>query len=147
MVQSLRGIAALAVALYHFTHGVPTVYVPSILKSIGAQGWMGVEVFFVSYGFILPYSLWRANYHISPSNFGRFVWKRVVRLDPPYLATIGVVLLLGFLSTRTTGFRGVPFHIDLVQLTLHVGYLNAFAGYHGSIQFSGLLRSSASSIF
>jgi peptidoglycan/LPS O-acetylase OafA/YrhL len=127
-VHSLRGIAALAVALYHFSHGNPSFYVPPILSAIGSKGWLGVEVFFVISGFILPYSLWRAKYELTPSNFGRFVWKRVVRLDPPYFATIALILLLGYLSTHAPGFRGPAFHLDPVQLGWHVGYLNDFAG-------------------
>jgi peptidoglycan/LPS O-acetylase OafA/YrhL len=127
-VHSLRGLAALAVALFHFSCGNPAFYVPHVLKAIGGNGWLGVEVFFVISGFILPYSLWRAGYHLSPSNFGRFVWKRVVRLEPPYFATIALILLLAYLSARTPGYRGEPFHLNLVQIALHIGYLNAFAG-------------------
>ena len=97
-VHSLRGLAALAVAFFHFSNGNPNFYVPPVLRAIGANGWLGVEVFFVISGFILPYSLWRAGYQLSPSNFGRFVWKRVVRLDPPYFGTIALVLLLAYLS-------------------------------------------------
>jgi peptidoglycan/LPS O-acetylase OafA/YrhL len=128
-VHSLRGLAALAVAFFHFSAGNPNFYVPPALKAIGAHGGLGVEVFFVISGFVLPYSLWRARYRLSPSNFGRFVWKRVVRLDPPYFATIGLILLLAYLSARAPGFRGAPFHLDPLHVALHVGYLNAFAGF------------------
>lgn len=127
-VHSLRGLAALAVALFHFACGNKDFYVPPVMKAICADGWLGVEVFFVISGFILPYSLWRAGYQLSPSNFGRFVWKRVIRLEPPYFATIALILLLGYLSARTPGYHGVPFHLNPVQIALHVGYLNAFAG-------------------
>ncbi len=127
-VNSLRGLAALSVALFHFSNGSPGFYVPPVLRAIGAYGWLGIEVFFVISGFILPYSLWRAGYWLSPSSFGRFIWKRVARLDPPYLCTIVLILLLAYLSSRSPGFRGPPFHFDLLQLGLHLGYLNAFAG-------------------
>lgn len=125
-VHSLRGLAALAVALFHFTAVYPSL--PAAIGVIGRNGWLGVEVFFVISGFILPYSLWRAGYRLSPSNFGRFVWKRVVRLEPPYFATIVLILTLSYLSARTPGYRGEPFHLNLLQLALHVGYLNSFVG-------------------
>lgn len=127
-VHSLRGLAALAVALFHFSCGNPAFYVPPSLKAVFVNGWLGVEVFFVISGFILPYSLWRAGYQLSPSNLGRFVWKRIVRLEPPYFATIVLILLLGYLSARTPGYHGEPFHMNPAQIALHVGYLNAFAG-------------------
>jgi peptidoglycan/LPS O-acetylase OafA/YrhL len=127
-VQSLRGLAALAVALFHFSWGNPAFYVPPFLKAISAGGWRGVEVFFVISGFILPYSLWRAGYRLMPSDFCRFLWKRVVRLEPPYFVTIAAILLLGYLSARAPGYRGEPFHLNPLQLVLHVGYLNTFSG-------------------
>lgn len=126
-VHSLRGLAALAVALFHFSNGNPGFYVPPALKTAGGKGWLGVEVFFVISGFILPYSLWRAGYRFSLSNFGRFTWKRVIRLDPPYLTTIALILLLGYLSAHSPGFHGLSFHVDPVQVGLHLGYLIGFS--------------------
>lgn len=128
VVHSLRGLAALSVALYHFCWGNASFAAPPMLKAITSHGWLGVQVFFVISGFVLPYSLWRAGYKLSPSNFGRFVLKRVVRLDPPYFAVIVLVLILAFASTLVPGFRGEPFHFDLEQTVLHVGYLNGLAG-------------------
>jgi peptidoglycan/LPS O-acetylase OafA/YrhL len=125
-VHSLRGIAALAVALFHFTGTIAGL--PGIVRAAGAKGRLGVEMFFVISGFIFPYSLHQAGYRLTTSNFGRLLWKRLVRLDPPYLATIAIVLLLDFLSSITPGYHGPPFHINPVQLGLHLGYLNAFWG-------------------
>ena len=127
-VHALRGLAALSVALYHFGSGNPSFYVPKVLKTITSYGWLGIEVFFVISGFILPYSLWKAGYTLSLQNVKRFVWKRVARLDPPYLVTIAIVLTLAFSSPLVPGFRGEPFHFSLKQLALHVGYLNGIAG-------------------
>lgn len=127
-VHSLRGLAAMAVAFFHFSNGNPSFYVPALLRDIGSFGWLGVEIFFVISGFILPYSLWRAGYRLSPANFGRFVLKRVIRLDPPYFASIALSLVLLYAAARAPGFSGTPFHLDPMQLGLHVGYLNGIAG-------------------
>ena len=59
-VDCLRGLAAFAVMCYHFTNGEPTILPPSLIRSTGAFGHLGVEVFFVVSGFVLPYALWRA---------------------------------------------------------------------------------------
>src|SRR4051812_10162817 len=87
----LRGFASLAVAWYHFTAG-PSVH--PILKATGTFGWVGVEAFFVISGFVIPYALSRSNY--SMPSYGRFVMKRIVRLDPPYIASIVFIVVLGY---------------------------------------------------
>src|SRR3954470_23823868 len=73
VLDPLRGIAALAVTWFHFTNGRPG-YLPSgLLKSSGSFGWLGVEVFFVISGFVIPYALWGAGYRIE--RLGRFMLK------------------------------------------------------------------------
>lgn len=75
LVDSLRGLAALSVALFHFCLGSPGFYVPPIPKSIGGIGFHGVDVSFVISGFVLPYSLCRGGYRLTFTSFRRFVWK------------------------------------------------------------------------
>jgi peptidoglycan/LPS O-acetylase OafA/YrhL len=127
VVDALRGIAALGVCWYHFTYGNDAFLPDGALKSSGTFGWLGVEIFFVISGFIIPYSLHRGSYRIC--DYGRFVLKRVIRLDPPYLAGILIVIALGYASAATPGFHGPPFQLSWVQLLLHLGYLNVFFGY------------------
>lgn len=126
-LDCLRGIAAFAVLWFHLTNGNVGFLPQGMLKSSGTYGWLGVEVFFVISGFILPYALQRAGYR--PADYFRFVWKRILRLDPPYLACIAIVIALNFASTLAPGFRGPPFQFDLKQVLLHLGYLNAFFGH------------------
>jgi peptidoglycan/LPS O-acetylase OafA/YrhL len=126
VVQSLRGIAALGVAWFHFTNGNGKFLPVGILKSSGSYGWLGVDIFFVISGFVLPYSLFRARYRPSAVNYGRFLWKRVSRLDPPYLASIVLVVGLGYLSAILPGYRGLPPMFSWKPILLHLGYLNAF---------------------
>jgi peptidoglycan/LPS O-acetylase OafA/YrhL len=125
-VDALRGIASLAVCLYHFTNGNETFLPDGWLKRSGSFGWLGVEVFFVISGFIIPYSLFKGGYHVR--RYIRFVVKRVVRLDPPYLATIGLAVLLGYIAETVPGFAGPRFHVTARQLLLHLAYLNVFFG-------------------
>jgi len=126
-LDALRGIAALSVCWFHFTQGIPGFLPDGLLQSSGTYGWLGVEVFFVISGFIIPYALLRGGYRLA--NFGTFILKRVLRLDPPYLAAILLVIALGYASSATPGFQGPPFHCSWVQVLLHLGYLNVFFGY------------------
>jgi len=126
-IDSLRGIASLAVCWFHLTNGNPIFLQDGILKTSGSYGWLGVEMFFVILGFVIPFSLHKANYELK--FFGTFVAKRIIRLDPPYLVSIVIILVLGFISVHIPGFRGEPFKVSPVMVLLHLGYLNVFFGY------------------
>jgi peptidoglycan/LPS O-acetylase OafA/YrhL len=124
----LRGLAAVAVAFFHFTHGNPDFLSPdNSLFIIGRYGFLGVEVFFVISGFVIPYSMYVGRYKMA--SFGKFMVKRVVRIEPPYLISIILVLALNYLSTLSPYYRGEGFHVDMTGLLLHLGYLNAFFNY------------------
>ncbi len=124
----LRGLAALAVVFFHFTHGNPELLSKdNPLFIVGRYGFLGVEVFFVISGFVIPYAMYRANYQFS--SFWRFLGKRFVRIEPPYLVSIALVLLLNFASTLSPYYRGSEFTIDPTALGLHFAYLNAFFDY------------------
>jgi peptidoglycan/LPS O-acetylase OafA/YrhL len=124
-LDSLRGIASLMVAFFHFSAG-NRIYLAETnpLREIGRHGWVGVEIFFIISGFVIPYSMYRANY--TNRNLPRFLLKRITRIDPPYFVSIALVLFLLFLSTQSAYYRGDPFEINIKQLLLHFGYLNAF---------------------
>lgn len=124
----LRGLAAVAVCYFHFTHGNPDFLDKSnILYISGRFGFLGVDVFFVISGFVIPYAMYRGNYHVR--DFGRFLAKRVVRIEPPYLFSIALVILLNWLSTLSPFYRGAPYSVNLEALALHLGYLNAFFSF------------------
>src|ERR1017187_46026 len=126
-LDALRGLAALGVCWFHFTNGNKAFLPDGLLKSSGAYGWLGVEMFFVISGFIIPYTLQRSGYRSS--DYGRFLIKRIIRLDPPYLVAILAVIALNYASAASPGFNGPHFNFSLVQVTLHLGYLNVFFGY------------------
>ena len=111
-VDALRAIAALWVCLFHFTAGT----------GVGTYGYLGVTSFFVISGFIVPYSMMRAGYTLAA--WPTFMFKRLVRLEPPYLVSIGLILALGTWDT----FRGTPPAWTAMQIAGHVGYANAFLG-------------------
>jgi peptidoglycan/LPS O-acetylase OafA/YrhL len=130
IIPPLRGLAALSVLWFHLS-GHPPLHDGSRLfdwiEASGAYGWLGVEAFFVISGFILPYSMHRAGYRLR--DFGRFLAKRLVRLEPPYLAALALSVSLAYASTFAPGYRGDVFEWEPVRLALHFGYLNTFFGY------------------
>jgi peptidoglycan/LPS O-acetylase OafA/YrhL len=128
----LRGLASLAVCWFHltsFTYRTPDGSFYGWLRLSGAYGWLGVEVFFVISGFVIPHALRRAGYRID--DYPTFILKRVVRLDPPYFGSVAVILLLAFAhalySGRPVQVEGQP--VSVSQVLLHLGYANAFFGY------------------
>lgn len=97
VLDSLRGLAAVWVALYHFTQNGDTHQgfpADSPLKSAGTFGYLGVYVFFVISGFIIPWSLQRGGYQVS--GYGRFLLKRLVRLHPLYLLSAVCLIIPWF---------------------------------------------------
>lgn len=111
-VDALRAIAALCVCLFHFTSAT----------GVGAHGYLGVTMFFVISGFIVPHSMMRGGYTIAA--WPRFMLKRLVRLEPPYLVSIGITLALGALDA----LGGTPPAWTAAQIAGHLGYANAFLG-------------------
>jgi peptidoglycan/LPS O-acetylase OafA/YrhL len=123
----MRGIASLCVCFFHLTHNTSFYgnFLPDtdLLKKIGQFGWLGVQMFFVISGFIIPYTLFHNHYHIK--NFFRFLSKRWLRIEPPYIASLFLILFVGF-------FYGWLWHYDYninwKQLCLHLFYLPQFFG-------------------
>lgn len=126
ILDPLRGLAALAVAWFHFTNCSEFVQT-DWLRASGKYGWLGVDMFFVISGFVIPYSMCRGGYQ-PRRDFGRFLAKRMIRLEPPYLVSIGLALfLLGLTALTGLGVEKPP--VSVPQLLLHLGYLNTFFGY------------------
>jgi peptidoglycan/LPS O-acetylase OafA/YrhL len=121
IVGALRGFAALAVCWYHFIYGQNTW-----LKWTGKYGWLGVHIFFVISGFIIPYSLYQYRYSIR--DYFRFTGKRLARLHPPYLASIGVVVALGYAMMLIPHWQAPRPDTSLISVASHFFYLNDFIG-------------------
>jgi peptidoglycan/LPS O-acetylase OafA/YrhL len=80
VLDGLRGVAALAVMLHHFTQHTP--------HPIFAGAGLAVDLFFCLSGFVIAYSYWdKLRQRMSPFEF---VLRRIVRLYPMFV--IGVVI-------------------------------------------------------
>jgi peptidoglycan/LPS O-acetylase OafA/YrhL len=113
------------VALFHFTNGNQHFLSGGFLHTVGSYGFSGVEIFFVISGFVVPWSLSQSRYRLS--NFWTFLARRITRLDPPYLVSVLIAVILIWASSHAPGFQGAPFVFAWRRLLLHIGYLNGFA--------------------
>ena len=120
-VQCLRGLAAFVVMFQHFT--LAAAY-PITVVDLGK---VGVASFFVISGFVLPYSLSCAGY--TSASYPTFLKKRLIRLEPPYLASIVLIICFNFLTPLAPGSQAGSYHFSPVQLLLPFGYIIPFSHY------------------
>ena len=89
VLDGLRGVAALAVVIFHFMEWVQ----PDYSKSFIGHGFLAVDFFFCLSGFVIAYAY---DDRIGKLGLGEFFRSRFIRLHP--LVVVGSVLgLLGFL--------------------------------------------------
>ncbi len=86
LVDALRGLSALGVMTYHFGTGdlerPLSIALSSYATRLFEHGWIGVHVFFTLSGFVIAHSIGRRE--MTWTRALRFVFRRQVRLDPPY---------------------------------------------------------------
>lgn len=121
-VTLIRGIAALAVCLFHFTKGFITE--SSVAEVMMPYAWIGVEVFFVISGFVIPYML--LGLPFKTEHYGGYLLKRLLRIEPAYLVSIALIIFLNYISTLFPIYQGNPFSITGFNILLHLGYLVEF---------------------
>ena len=108
-VDYIRAIASLAVTIFHLGgKGFPLV----------SYGWLGVQMFFFLSGFIICWSM--------PKNYtwrmtGTFILKRITRIEPPYLFSMGLALMANILWTA-------HYKVNWTDILFHLAYLNNFFG-------------------
>jgi peptidoglycan/LPS O-acetylase OafA/YrhL len=126
MIDALRGLAALFVCWYHNMGHLKLPDGPVL--ALSQYGYLGVHVFFVISGFIIPYSLVRAGY--SPTSFGRFMLRRLARLDPPYFAALTLTVLFGYALVFFVRSHGGKLPVDSAsQLASHLAYATGITGH------------------
>lgn len=115
-VESLRAIAALMVAIFHFSSHFEWQAETTEFFTYGAQG---VELFYLISGFIICFSLYHSKYSIS--NYFRYLAKRFIRLLPPYYLTIFLIVVVGF--CMHTFLWKIPYDFHFRQITVNALFL------------------------
>ena len=123
----LRGLAALSVCIFHFCGANDYLPEADPVRRIASYGWLGVEMFFVISGFVIPLSLYNRSYSLKSSWI--FLIRRWMRLQPPYVASIILIVILGVASSLTPGFRGQPLSLPWSQLMANLFFLGSMPGY------------------
>lgn len=98
----LRGIAALAVVLFHYSNSTLPTIKPNPLGDVFSFGYLGVQVFFVISGFVIPFSMYQSGYTLN--NFHRFIGKRMIRLGPPSYIAMGLMACIFYGSLWKNGY-------------------------------------------
>lgn len=124
----LRGIAALLVCVFHFTNytGSNGAFFDKggMTQSIGEFGVLGVYIFFIITGFLMPLTLMKYNFKLN--QFHRFLCRRWVRIEIPYLGSILFILLVAFAFSVE---NQTSFTVDFVKLLHHIFYSAPFFQY------------------
>ncbi len=118
----LRAFAALLVCLFHFRAYIWHDENPNIFVKSLNYGYLGVIMFFVISGFVIPYSMYVKKYQLK--HFFRFLLKRTIRIEPPYIIFIFLLMLVSY-YTMVYLWR-LPYPITIKQFFLNITYLAPF---------------------
>lgn len=124
LIDSLRGVAAIWVMLFHFYNallpeaGYQLFWAP--IDIFFQLGYLGVYIFFVLSGFVINLSL--KSKEMTNTFFFRFLFRRSIRLDIPYWA---VIFMTGFSVSVMDNF-GVSRRelFDFSDYLLNMAYLD-----------------------
>jgi peptidoglycan/LPS O-acetylase OafA/YrhL len=120
-LDTLRGIAALAIILWHFPFYFGKKPFPDVFMPFYNNGQVCVDLFFVLSGFVLAYV-----YGSQLENFGavrEFVIRRLARLYPLHLVTLLATACLIALSDRAAYPMFIYPENDLKHFLLNIGLL------------------------
>ena len=96
-LTSLRGLAAMAVVLQHFS-STAQHHASGWIPSLVPHGYMAVDFFFVLSGFIMSYTYLADFEARGISAFAPFLWKRIARIFPLGIAVTVIIVCLGQLA-------------------------------------------------
>ena len=127
IVTVMRGVAAGLVFLFHLLCTTKGYLATDGVVSIFNYAQHGVQIFFVISGFVIAHSMIVGSYTIN--KFPLFLFKRLVRIEPPYLITVIVAASYILLRNHYQVGNGELANPTWQQILLHVGYLIPLSKY------------------
>lgn len=128
-IDVLRGLAALMVTWWHLFDPAVRYFHNDLLQSQAALfaqvGGLGVYMFFVISGFIIPMAGVGGGRSVS---YWTAISKRMMRLYPPFFASIIFVEALLMAATYVPGFAGHAANFSLFDIVANATYLAPFVG-------------------
>ena len=117
-LDGLRSIAVLLVVDGHLSSRFASTYGSNLYSRLPfvANGWIGVDLFFVLSGFFIGSQLWKELRDRESIDVGRFVLRRGFRIWPLYFFTFFCVLLFSILSGHAPSAKEYGWS-DLVFIT------------------------------
>ncbi len=97
-LDHLRALAIVLVFVYHyglFAH-------PAWIESIGAFGWIGVDLFFVLSGYLIADQLFRTQARTGTIGLRTFYLRRAFRILPAYSVMVALYFLFPLIQERAT---------------------------------------------
>ncbi|HMT27945.1 MAG TPA: acyltransferase [Bacteroidia bacterium] len=124
ILDFLRGIAALSVVFFHFSGSALPTIKPNALTDFFSWGKLGVQVFFVISGFIIPYSMHVSGYSVKSA--GKFIYKRLARIGPPSWIAILLLFVIyyGAIAMNGKPVEGMPWPgVSIKTIVANLFYL------------------------
>lgn len=116
-LDGLRGIAAAAVACFHYFYHYNHLYGHSFTTPEWTRiGYYGVHLFFLVSGFVIFWTLSRS------STAAAFVWSRFSRLFPVYWVAVTITFIV------ITNIGPTDRHVSLAELLINYTMLQGFLG-------------------
>ncbi len=101
-LTSLRGIAAMAVVLQHFSV-TAQLHAANNIPSLVPHGYLAVDLFFILSGFIMSYT-YLSSFELNKAGvFGDFMMRRIARIVPLNLAVLALFVVAAQLSIAALG--------------------------------------------
>ena len=127
-INLLRGVAALSVCLYHFIgyedFRGDLFASNSLTSDLANFGVNGIFLFFVISGFVIPFSLAKADFKLT--RLHRFLSRRFIRIEIPYLVSILFILAIGVLFAFKNN-TNVSFSFE--RFIYHIFYVIPFSSF------------------
>lgn len=125
----MRGVAALAVVIFHYLGSILPTLRPNGMENIVEYGKYGVQVFFVISGYVIPFAMQRSGY--TRGGLGNFMARRFVRIAPPaYIASLAMIafhtiaMMVNGRPVQGNDYPGLNATSILANLTFSVEYFD-----------------------